>query len=67
MDKFLYRNHPVLCVIPGPSECGKPVFLTNLILKIIIEYDKTYIYSASLHQVYIENYLNVSLIIYHFT
>ena len=33
-----------------PSECGKSVFLTNLILNIINEYDKIYIYDPSLHQ-----------------
>ena len=31
-------------------ECGKSVFLTNLILNIINDYDKIYIYSPSLHQ-----------------
>ena len=50
MDKFLYPNHPVRCIITGPSECGKSVFLTNLILNIINVYDKIYIYSPSLHQ-----------------
>ena len=50
MEKILYPNHPVRCIITGPSECGKSVFLTNLILNIIIEYDKIYIYSPSLHQ-----------------
>ena len=50
MDKFLYPNHPVRCIITGPSECGKSVFLTILILNIINEYDKIYIYSPSLHQ-----------------
>ena len=50
MEKFLYPNHPVRCIITGPSECGKSVFLTNLILNIINEYDKVYIYSPSLHQ-----------------
>ena len=50
MEKFLYPNHPVRCIITGPSECGKSVFLTNLILNIINEYDKIYIYSTSLHQ-----------------
>ena len=30
--------------------CGKSVFLTNLVLNIINEYDKIYIYSPSLHQ-----------------
>ena len=50
MEKILYPNHPVRCIIIGPSECGKSVFLTNLILNIINEYDKKYIYSPSLHQ-----------------
>ena len=50
MEKVLYPNHPLRCITTGPSECGKSVFLTNLILKIINEYDKIYIYSPSLHQ-----------------
>ena len=50
MEKFLYPTHPVRCIITGPSECGKSVFLTNLILNIINEYDKIYIYSPSPHQ-----------------
>ena len=50
MEKFLYPSHPVRCIIIGPSECGKSVFLTNLILNIINEFDKIYIYSPSLHQ-----------------
>ena len=50
MDKQLYPSHPLRCIITGPSECGKSVFLTNLILNIINEYDKIYIYSPSLHQ-----------------
>ena len=50
MEKILYPNHPVRCIITGPSESGKSVFLTNLILNIINEYDKIYIYSPSLHQ-----------------
>ena len=49
-DKFLYPNHPVRCIITGPSECGKSLFLKNLFLYIIKEYDKIYIYSPSLHQ-----------------
>ena len=50
MEKILYPNHPVRCIITGPSNVGKSVFLTNLILNIINEYDKIYIYSPSLHQ-----------------
>ena len=50
MDKILYPTHPVRCIITGPSEYGKSVFLANLILNNINEYDKIYIYSPSLHQ-----------------
>ena len=50
MDIILYPTHPVRAIITGPSECGKSYFLTNLILNIINEYDKNYIYSPSLHQ-----------------
>ena len=50
MKKILYPNRPVRCLITGPSECGKSVFLTKLILNIINECDKVYIYSPSLHQ-----------------
>ena len=31
MEKYLYPQHPVRCIITGPSECGKSVFPTNLI------------------------------------
>ena len=50
MDKKLYPPHPVRCIITGPSSSGKSYFLTNLILNIINEYEKIYIYSPSLHQ-----------------
>ena len=47
MEKFLYPNHPVRRIITGTSECGKSVFLSNLILNLIKAYDKIYIYSPS--------------------
>ena len=50
MEKFLYPTHPVRCIITRPSECGKSVFLTNLILNNINEYDKIFIYLPSLRQ-----------------
>ena len=50
MDKILYPQRPVRCITTGPSECGKNVFLTNLFLNIVNEYNKIYIYSPSLHQ-----------------
>ena len=49
-ETLLYPTRPVRCIITGPSECGKSVFLTILVLNIINEYDKIYIYSSSLHQ-----------------
>ena len=51
MDKILYPNHAVRCIKTddGPSNVGKSVFLTNLILNIINQYDKLYIHSANLH------------------
>ena len=50
MEKNLYPQHPVSCIITGPSNADKSVFLTNLILNSFNEYDKIYIYSSSLHQ-----------------
>ena len=50
MDKVLYPKHPLPCIITGPSDCGKSVLLTSLILNIINEFNKLYIYSPSLHQ-----------------
>ena len=50
MEKILYPQHPVRCIITGPSECDKSVFLTNLFLNIFNEYNKIYIYPPSLHQ-----------------
>ena len=69
MEKKLYPNHPVRCIITGPTECGKSVFLTNLIKNIINEYDKKNIYSLSLHQDLYQklincfsNYIHVNII-----
>ena len=50
IGKLFYPHHPVRCVILGPSECGKSLFLTILILNSINEYDKKHIYSPNLHQ-----------------
>ena len=54
MEKLLYPSHTDRCIITGPSECGKSVFLTKLILNNINEYDKIYI---STHQVFIKIYI----------
>ena len=50
MEKVSYPSHPVRCSITGPSDCGKSIFLKNLIFNNYIEYDRMYIYSPSLHQ-----------------
>ena len=50
LEKFLYPQHPVRFIITVPSECGESVFLTNINLKIINDYNKIYIYSRSLHR-----------------
>ena len=67
MDKFLDPNYSIRCIITGPSECGKSVFLTNLILNLINEDDKRYIYSPSLHQDLYQKYLNVLVNTYELT
>ena len=35
MDKVLYQQHPIRCIIAGRSECGKTYLLTNLFLNIV--------------------------------
>ena len=50
MVKIQYRTHAVRCIVRGPSECGKSVFLTNLILNPLNKFKKVYNYSPSLHQ-----------------
>ena len=50
MEMFLHPTHPVRCIITRPSKSGKSVFLTNVFLNNINEYDKIYINSPSLHQ-----------------
>ena len=67
MEKFLYPQHSLRCIITGLSECGKSVFLTNLILYIINEYDKIYIYSPSVHQDLYQELINVLVIIFQLT
>ena len=67
IEKFLYPSLSVRYIITGPSECGKSVFLINLILYIFYEHNEIYIYSPSLHQDLCQNYLNVLVTIYQFT
>ena len=50
MEEFLHPKHPARVILTGPSCCGLSVFLTNLVLNFINEFDKIYIYSSSLNQ-----------------
>ena len=50
MEIIFHPQHPVRCLITGPSNAGESVFLTNLFLDFINEYDKINIYSPNLHQ-----------------
>ena len=68
IDKILDPSYPVRCIITAPRECGKSVFLTNLILNILNEFDKIYIYSQNLHQdLYQKLNKCFSIYIYQFT
>ena len=50
MEKYLHPNHPVRCIINGPSNSRESVILTNLILNINNEFEKIYIFSPCIHQ-----------------
>ena len=50
MENFQYPQHRVHCIITAPGCCGKSGFLKNLILNIINDFNRIYIYSPSLHQ-----------------
>ena len=55
MDKILYPSDSVRAIICGPSNSGKTYFLRNLILNIIDDFPKNFIYSPSLHQELYQN------------
>ena len=57
MEKNLHPNHPLRCVLSGPSNRGKSVFLTKWCLKFFNGFDKIYNYSLSLHQ---DSYQNLN-------
>ena len=50
MNKILYPSNSVRAIITGPSNSDKTHCLTKLILSIIDDFQKIYIYSPSLHQ-----------------
>ena len=50
MEKYFHPSQPLRSIICGSSSSGKSIFLTNLFLNVINDYNKIYIYSPSLHQ-----------------
>ena len=50
MEKFLYPNHPLRCIICGSSNVGKSVFVTNFFLNFFNDFVNIYLYSPSPHQ-----------------
>ena len=50
MENFLKPTQLLRCIITGPRCCKKSLFVTNINLNNINEYEKIYTYSPSLHQ-----------------
>ena len=50
MEKLLYPNQPVRCIISGKSNSGKSTFLFKILVNINNDFDKIYIYSPTIHQ-----------------
>ena len=50
MNNFLHTSHLAGVTNIGPRQCGKSVFLNNLILNFICGFEKNYIYSPFLLQ-----------------
>ena len=50
MEKILYPEIPVRCIISGKSNSGKSTLLSKILFNIINDFDKIYIYSPTIHQ-----------------
>ena len=50
MEKYLYPEPPVRCVISGKSTSGKSTLLFKILFNIINDFDKIFIYSPTIHQ-----------------
>ena len=50
MEKILYPEIPVRCIISGKSNSGKSTLLFKILFNIINNFDKIYIYSPTIHQ-----------------
>ena len=50
MEKILYPETPVRCIISGKSNSGKSTLLFKFLFNITNNFDKIYIYSPTIHQ-----------------
>ena len=50
IEKYLYREKPVRCIISGKSASGKSTLLFKILFNIINEFDKILIFSPTIHQ-----------------
>ena len=50
MEKILYPEIPVRCIISGKSNSGKSTLLFKILFNFINDFDKIYIYSPTIHQ-----------------
>ena len=50
MEKILYPEIPIRCIISGKSNSGKSTLLFKILFNIINDFDKIYIYSPTIHQ-----------------
>ena len=50
MEKFMYPEKPVRCIISGKSASGKSTLLFKILFNIINDFDKIFIYSPTIHQ-----------------
>ena len=64
IEKLLNTYHPVRCIIAGPSESGKSVFLTNFFQKVLLNMINDISTQQVFINIYIKKYLNVLVIIY---
>ena len=50
IEKYLYPEYPVRCIISGKSSSGKSTLLFKILLNIINDFDKILIFSPTIHQ-----------------
>ena len=50
MEKLLYPEKPIRCIISGKSASGKSTLLFKILFDIITDFNKIFIYSPTIHQ-----------------